>query len=155
MPRGGRGGRGSGRGRGGGGRGRGRGHSDKLKKPKDPHKPKTNPSSYFLFNNEVRASFREKYPAKKPSERAKLVALAVAARTTEFWGVSSSRRLPTAVPSLARLQQVGIRGGDMMPPHALFANAVDVGEEKAKAGVPRVLMLSIMSGTGKKVPLPA
>ncbi len=84
------------------------------------------------------------------------ILVAVVARTTEFWRVSSSRRHPTAVPSLARLQHVGIfRGGDMMPPRALFANAVDVGEEKAKSGVPRVLMLSIMSGTGKKVSLPA
>ncbi len=84
-----------------------------------------------------------------------MIFVAVTARTTEFWGGSSSRRLPTAVPSLASLQQVRIRGGDVMLPRDLFANAVDVGEEKAKAGAPRVLMRSIMSGTGKKMLLPA
>ncbi len=80
--------------------------------------------------------------------------VAVTARTTEVCGGSLSRRFPTAVPSLTRLQQVGIRGGDVKPPRDLFANAVDVGEEKAKADVSHVLMLSIMSGTGKKVLLP-
>ncbi len=84
-----------------------------------------------------------------------MIFVAVTARTAEFWGDSSSRRLPTVVPSLARLQQVRIRGGDMMLPRDLFANAVDVGEEKAKTGAPRVLMRSIMSGTGKKMLLPA
>lgn len=44
------------------------------KRPKDIHKPKTPQSSYFLFNNQVRASFRLKYPDKTPRERAKLVA---------------------------------------------------------------------------------
>ena len=64
MPRGGR----------GGGRKRRGTRNTKPKRPKDPHKPKTNPSCYLLFNNEVRASFREKYPDSSPGERAKLVA---------------------------------------------------------------------------------
>ena len=46
----------------------------KIKRPKDPHKPKISQSPYFLFNNQVRASFRQKYPDKTPGERAKLVA---------------------------------------------------------------------------------
>eukprot|EP01084_Bolivina_argentea_P225047 380402_1 len=48
--------------------------SKKPKKPKDPHKPKMSQSAYFLFNNDIRASIRKKYPEKKPTERAKFVA---------------------------------------------------------------------------------
>ncbi len=80
-----------------------------------------------------------------------MIFVVVTARTADFWGSSSSRSLHTAVPSLARPQQVRIRGGDVMLPRDLFANAVDVGEEKAKAGTPRVLLCSIMSGMGKKM----
>jgi transcriptional regulator HMO1 len=61
----------------------GDGKKKKEKKPKDPNAPKRPPSSYLIFQNEVRAELKAKYPELPNSELLQMISKRWAAMSDE------------------------------------------------------------------------